>query len=67
MIKVAILSYWHVHAQDYTNDTLNHPDTEVVAVWDEIPERGQKKPQNSVFLSTKICMNYLRILILMVS
>ncbi|WDF51170.1 Gfo/Idh/MocA family oxidoreductase [Paenibacillus sp. KACC 21273] len=45
MIKVAILSYWHVHAQDYTNDTLNHPDTEVVAVWDEIPERGQKKAE----------------------
>lgn len=45
MIKVAILSYWHVHAQDYTKDTLNHPDTEVVAVWDEISARGQEKAE----------------------
>ncbi|MWC30975.1 Gfo/Idh/MocA family protein [Paenibacillus sp. MMS18-CY102] len=40
MIRVAMLSYWHVHAWDYTENVLNHPDTEVVAVWDELPERG---------------------------
>jgi 1,5-anhydro-D-fructose reductase (1,5-anhydro-D-mannitol-forming) len=43
MIKVAILSFWHVHARDYTKQAIEHPDTEVVAVWDEVPERGKKE------------------------
>ncbi|MEH7480962.1 Gfo/Idh/MocA family oxidoreductase [Neobacillus drentensis] len=42
MIRVAILSYWHVHAKDYANDALNHPDTEIAAVWDELPSRGRE-------------------------
>ncbi|EFM10504.1 oxidoreductase domain protein [Paenibacillus curdlanolyticus YK9] len=42
MLKVAMLSYWHVHAWDYTENVLNHPDAEVVAVWDELPERGRE-------------------------
>jgi 1,5-anhydro-D-fructose reductase (1,5-anhydro-D-mannitol-forming) len=40
MIRVAILSFWHVHARDYANDALNHPNTEIAAVWDELPSRG---------------------------
>jgi 1,5-anhydro-D-fructose reductase (1,5-anhydro-D-mannitol-forming) len=42
MIRVAILSYWHVHANEYANDALNHPDTEIAAVWDEDPTRGRE-------------------------
>ncbi|WP_067622302.1 Gfo/Idh/MocA family protein [Alicyclobacillus acidiphilus] len=41
MIRVAMLSFWHVHARDYARQVAEHPDTEIVAVWDEIPERGQ--------------------------
>jgi hypothetical protein len=36
MIKVAMISFWHVHAKDYAKQATNHPDTEIVAVWDEI-------------------------------
>ncbi|WP_308639013.1 Gfo/Idh/MocA family protein [Paenibacillus silvisoli] len=42
MIRVAMLSYWHVHAWDYTKQVQENPDTEIVAVWDEIPSRGQE-------------------------
>jgi 1,5-anhydro-D-fructose reductase (1,5-anhydro-D-mannitol-forming) len=42
MIKVAMLSYWHVHAWDYTKQVLENPNTEITAVWDEQSERGQK-------------------------
>ncbi len=43
MIKVAMLSFWHVHAKDYAKQATEHPETEIVAVWDEIKERGQKE------------------------
>ena len=42
MIRVAMLSFWHVHAKDYAKQATNHPDTQIVAVWDEIPTRGQE-------------------------
>jgi len=42
MIRVAMLSYWHVHAWDYTKQVQGNNETEVVAVWDEIPSRGQE-------------------------
>lgn len=35
-----MLSYWHIHAADYARAALEHPDTEIVAVWDEDPMRG---------------------------
>ncbi|MFC5452017.1 Gfo/Idh/MocA family protein [Paenibacillus aestuarii] len=41
MIKVAMLSFWHVHAKDYAKQVEGHPDTEIVAVWDELEERGK--------------------------
>ncbi|WP_338552442.1 Gfo/Idh/MocA family oxidoreductase [Paenibacillus sp. KS-LC4] len=41
MIKIGKISYWHVHAWDYTKEAQAHPDTEITAVWDELPERGQ--------------------------
>ena len=43
MIRVAMLSFWHVHATDYAKQAAEHPDAEIVAVWDEDPERGQKE------------------------
>ncbi|GAA3407113.1 Gfo/Idh/MocA family protein [Paenibacillus hodogayensis] len=43
MIRVAMLSFWHVHARDYAKQINEHPDTEIVAVWDEIAERGAKE------------------------
>jgi 1,5-anhydro-D-fructose reductase (1,5-anhydro-D-mannitol-forming) len=45
MIRLALLSYWHVHAKDYFKDAAEHPDTEVIAIWDELPERGKEKAQ----------------------
>ncbi|MCZ8516418.1 Gfo/Idh/MocA family oxidoreductase [Paenibacillus filicis] len=45
MIRVAMLSFWHVHAKDYARQASEHPDTEIVAVWDELPERGRKEAE----------------------
>ncbi|HZB96938.1 MAG TPA: Gfo/Idh/MocA family oxidoreductase [Herpetosiphonaceae bacterium] len=41
MIRIGMLSFWHVHARDYVRQATQHPDTQIVAVWDEVPERGQ--------------------------
>ena len=40
MLRVAMLSRWHVHANQYAGETRANPDADVVAVWDEDPERG---------------------------
>ncbi|WP_274651780.1 Gfo/Idh/MocA family protein [Paenibacillus humicola] len=42
MIRVAMLSYWHVHAWDYTKQAQANPNTEIVAVWDELEDRGRE-------------------------
>lgn len=39
-VRVASLSFWHVHAGDYTRSTQQHRDTELVAIWDDDAERG---------------------------
>ncbi len=41
MIRVALLSFWHVHGKDYARAAEEHPETEITAIWDENPERGQ--------------------------
>lgn len=41
MIRVAMLSQWHVHARGYAEEAVNHPNLEVAAVWDEDPIRGR--------------------------
>ncbi|NMO94595.1 Gfo/Idh/MocA family protein [Paenibacillus lemnae] len=41
-IKIGKISYWHVHAWDYTKQAQEHTDTEIAAVWDENPERGRQ-------------------------
>src|SRR5690348_1521530 len=45
MIRIAMLSFWHVHAKDYAREAEEHPDTEIVAVWDERPERGRAEAE----------------------
>lgn len=40
MLRLAILSYWHVHAKDYARDAENHPETVVTTVWDTDVARG---------------------------
>jgi 1,5-anhydro-D-fructose reductase (1,5-anhydro-D-mannitol-forming) len=41
-LSVAVLGFWHVHAGDYANAVLEHPDTELTAVWDSDAERGRE-------------------------
>lgn len=41
MIRVAMVSFWHVHAHDYLRQALANPTTEIVAAWDENPKRGR--------------------------
>ena len=41
MIRVALLSFWHVHARDYVQQARANPATTITAVWDETPERGR--------------------------
>ena len=41
-IRIGKISYWHVHAWDYTKQALEHPDTVMAAVWDELPSRGRE-------------------------
>jgi predicted dehydrogenase len=46
-IKVAALGFWHVHASEYAERIRHHPDTELVAVWDDDPRRGQAAAEAS--------------------
>lgn len=41
MLRVAMLSGWHVHAKGYANTVNSFPDAKVTVVWDEEPARGQ--------------------------
>ena len=41
MLRVAMLSGWHVHAKGYANNIGSFPDAQVTAVWDEEPKRGK--------------------------
>ena len=40
MLKVAMLSGWHVHARGYAQTLAGMPGVKVTAVWDEDPKRG---------------------------
>lgn len=42
MIRIAILSFWHVHAKDYAREAAGHPDVELAAIWDEDANRGAR-------------------------
>ena len=39
-MRVALLSRWHVHAEDYAREARELDDIEIVRVWDEVPARG---------------------------
>lgn len=41
MINVALLSRWHVHADDYARDIQANDNISIGLVWDENPERGE--------------------------
>ena len=41
MLKVAMLSGWHVHAKDYEMALAAIPDVKITAVWDEDAVRGK--------------------------
>ena len=40
MLRVAMLSRWHVHADQYAREIRAHPDADVTGVWDEDATRG---------------------------
>ena len=41
-MNIAIISYWHVHAEGYTKEILEKTNSKVTAIWDEDIERGQR-------------------------
>ncbi len=41
MVRVAMLSEWHVHAKGYAREVQNNPETEIAVVWDNDVERGK--------------------------
>ncbi len=42
MIRVALLSRWHVHADDYAREASKNPSIAITVVWDEDPARGKR-------------------------
>lgn len=42
MLKIAMVSRWHVHANEYANELTHTPGVEIAAVWDNDAERGKK-------------------------
>lgn len=45
MINVALLSKWHVHADDYAHQAKQNENITIKVVWDEIAERGNEWAQ----------------------
>jgi 1,5-anhydro-D-fructose reductase (1,5-anhydro-D-mannitol-forming) len=41
MVRVAMLSFAHVHANGYADEVKRQPNAEMVAVWDDMPDRGR--------------------------
>ncbi|PLT29410.1 Gfo/Idh/MocA family protein [Peribacillus deserti] len=46
MINVALLSRWHVHADEYAEQAQNNPDLSIKMVWDENETRGREWGQS---------------------
>lgn len=42
MLRVAMLSKWHVHAAGYARDVMSSGKAEIVAVWDDNHNRGKE-------------------------
>lgn len=45
MINVALLSRWHVHADDYAHQSKQHEQLSIKKIWDENVERGRQWAQ----------------------
>lgn len=41
-IRIGKISLWHVHAWDYIRQAQEHDNADIVAIWDEDSERGQR-------------------------
>lgn len=39
-MRIALISFWHLHGKDYALAAEEHPDVDIVAIWDEDPVRG---------------------------
>jgi 1,5-anhydro-D-fructose reductase (1,5-anhydro-D-mannitol-forming) len=39
-LRIGVAGFWHVHAAEYARLAQAHPRTELVAVWDDDPDRG---------------------------
>jgi len=42
MLKVAMLSRWHVHAEGYAQEFQSRDDVKLTVVWDEEPDKGKE-------------------------
>jgi predicted dehydrogenase len=42
MIRIAMLSFAHVHANDYARQVLAHPDAALQCIWDDNESRGKE-------------------------
>jgi 1,5-anhydro-D-fructose reductase (1,5-anhydro-D-mannitol-forming) len=45
MLRIALLSLAHVHADGYARHVANHPEAEITCVWDDDAARGQAAAQ----------------------
>ncbi len=41
MLRIAMLSFAHVHADGYARQIVNHPEAKIVSIWDDDEERGR--------------------------
>ena len=41
MLRIAMLSFAHVHANGYAQRVVNHPEATIQCIWDDDPERGK--------------------------
>jgi len=42
MLKIAMISCWHVHTEGYAQELKSRDDVQLTVVWDEEPERGME-------------------------
>jgi 1,5-anhydro-D-fructose reductase (1,5-anhydro-D-mannitol-forming) len=41
MLRIAMLSFAHVHARGYAQRVVDHPEAQIQCIWDDDPERGK--------------------------
>jgi 1,5-anhydro-D-fructose reductase (1,5-anhydro-D-mannitol-forming) len=44
-LSLALVGFWHVHAQDYAAQVAAAEGAELVAAWDDLPERGRPEAE----------------------